>query len=99
MLALLAPVPSWAIAGSSVDRPLIWIVCFSVRRTLLIAGVAGLTISRAQDGITVARPTHTLDLALAAVLTAHLEKQRFIWEDFISMVLIILPWRCSRKPA
>ncbi|AGY56662.1 rod shape-determining protein MreD [Gloeobacter kilaueensis] len=88
LLALFAPVPGWAIAGISVDWPLIWIVCFSIRRTPLMAGVAGLAMGWAQDGITMARPTHALGLALAAVLTARLEKQRFIQEDFISVALI-----------
>ncbi|UFP92556.1 rod shape-determining protein MreD [Gloeobacter morelensis] len=88
LLALFAPVPGWAIAGIGVDWPLIWVICFSIRRAPLPAGIAGLAMGWAQDGLTIARPTHALGLALAAVLTARLEKQRFIQEDFISVALI-----------
>ncbi len=88
LLAVWAPVPGWQLAGVSADWPLLWVVCWSVRRTPLQAGIAGLAMGWAHDGLTMSRPSHALGLALAAVLTARLEKQRYIQEDFISMSLI-----------
>jgi len=88
LLAMAAPVPFWQIAGVSVDWPLIWVVCWSIRRSPLQAGCAGLALGWALDGLTTSRPSHALGLALAAVITARLEKQRYIQEDFISVAVI-----------
>lgn len=88
LIALSAPVPGWEIAGVNADWPLIWVVCWSIRRTPLQAACAGLAIGWAVDGLTVARPSHALGLALAGILTARLEKQRYIQEDFISVAVI-----------
>jgi rod shape-determining protein MreD len=88
LVALLVPLPAWEIAGASADWPLIWIVCWSVRRSPLQAAIAGLALGWAQDGLTATRPSHALGLALVGILTARLEKQRYIQEDFISMAVI-----------
>jgi len=42
-----------------------------------------------QDGMTSPHPTHALSLALVGILTARLQKQRYIQEDFISVALIV----------
>lgn len=88
LLALWAPLPGWEVAGVGVDWPLIWVVCWSVGRSAGWGAVAGLALGWAQDGLTMARPTHALGLALVGILTARLQKQRFIQEDFISLALI-----------
>jgi rod shape-determining protein MreD len=68
---------------------LVWVVVWSVKRTALQGALAGFALGLIQDGMTVAYPTHVFGLALAGVLTARLQKQRFIQEDFISVALIV----------
>jgi rod shape-determining protein MreD len=88
LVALAAPLPAWQLGGVGVDWPLLWVVCWSIRRTALRAAWAGLALGWAVDGLTSSPPTHALGLALAGVLTARLEKQRYIQEDFISVAVI-----------
>jgi len=59
-----------------------------VKRTLVQGAIAGLALGllRWHD---VTHPTHALSLALVGILTARLQKQRYIQEDFISVALIV----------
>jgi rod shape-determining protein MreD len=41
-----------------------------------------------QDGMTAHAPTHTISLMLVGILTARLQKERYLREDFISVALI-----------
>lgn len=68
---------------------LIWVVAWSVKRTMLEGAVAGLTLGLIQDGMTSPEPTHALSLVVIGVMTARLQKQRYIQEDFISIALIV----------
>jgi len=61
------------------------IACFDI----LQGAIAGITLGLLQDGMTAANPTHTLSLALVGILTALIQKQRYIQEDFISVALIV----------
>lgn len=90
--AVLAPWvrgPGLELAGITPDWPLIWVVCWSIRRPGWQGAVAGITLGLLQDSLTQPRPTHTLGLALAGFLTARLQKQRYMQEDFISVALIV----------
>ena len=42
-----------------------------------------------QDGMTSPHPTHALSLVVVGVLSARLQKQRYLQEDFISVALIV----------
>jgi rod shape-determining protein MreD len=68
---------------------LIWVVAWSVKRTMFEGAVAGLVLGLLQDGMTSPSPTHALSLVIVGVLTARLRKQRYIQEDFISIALIV----------
>lgn len=68
---------------------LIWVVAWSIKRSPWQGAIAGITLGFLQDGMTAANPTHTLSLALVGILTALLQKQRYIQEDFISVALIV----------
>ncbi len=81
--------PGLELAGITPDWPLIWVVCWSVRRAAWQGAVAGVALGLLQDGLTQAQPTHALGLGLAGFLTARLQKQRFVQEDFISVALIV----------
>ena len=79
-MVLLAVGPSWL---------LIWLVAWSVQRTSVEGAIAGFILGLVQDGLTGYFPTHTLGLTLAGFLTARIQKQRFIQEDFVSVAIIV----------
>jgi rod shape-determining protein MreD len=68
---------------------LIWVVAWSIKRTSFQGAIAGLALGMIQDGMTSPHPTHTLSLILVGILTARIQKQRYIEEDFISVALIV----------
>ena len=79
-MVLLGVGPSWL---------LIWLVAWSVQRTSVEGAIAGFILGLVQDGLTGYFPTHTLGLTLAGFLTARIQKQRFIQEDFVSVAIIV----------
>ncbi|MFS8859630.1 rod shape-determining protein MreD [Synechococcus sp. H60.4] len=92
LLAVVAPWwrgPGLELAGLTPDWPLIWVVCWSVRRKAWQGAVAGITLGFLQDALTNPYPTHALGLAVVGILTAKLQKQRYMQEDFISVALIV----------
>ncbi len=68
---------------------LIWVVAWSVKRTALQGALAGIALGTIQDGMTALSPSHAISLALVGILTARIQKQRYIQEDFISVALIV----------
>lgn len=79
-MELLSVGPNWL---------LIWVVAWSVNRTVFEGAIAGLILGLLQDGMTSPEPTHALGLVIVGALTARLQKQRYIQEDFISIALIV----------
>lgn len=68
---------------------LIWVVAWSVKRSVWEGILAGVVLGLLQDAMTSPDPTHVISLACVGGLTALLQKQRFIQEDFISIALIV----------
>lgn len=79
-MELLGVVPYWL---------LIWVVAWSVKRSMWEGAVAGLVLGLLQDAMTSPQPTHTISLIVVGVLTARLQKQRYLQEDIISVSLIV----------
>lgn len=79
-IELLGVTPNWL---------LIWVVAWSVKRAPWQGAIAGLVLGLLQDAMTAPTPTHTLSLMVVGVLTARLQKQRYIQEDIISVALIV----------
>ena len=74
---------------------LIWVVAWSVKRTMWQGALAGLVLGLLQDAMTAPHPTHTLSLIVVGVLTARLQKQRYLQEDIISVALIVFCHGCD----
>ncbi|HEY9890038.1 MAG TPA: rod shape-determining protein MreD [Candidatus Obscuribacterales bacterium] len=91
LCVLLLPMrlPGMQLSGVSPSWLLIWLVAWSVQRTGLEGAIAGFILGLMQDGVTGYFPTHTLGLTLAGFLTARIQKQRFIQEDFVSVAIIV----------
>lgn len=88
LLILPTRLPGMELAGIGPNWLLIWVVAWSVKRTIFQGALAGLTLGLIQDGMTADYPSHVLSLVVVGVLTARLRKERYIQEDFISVALI-----------
>lgn len=89
LLLLPARLPGMELLGIGPHWLLIWIVAWSVKRNAWQGAIAGLAVGWLHDGMTETVPSHALSLMLVGVLTARLQKQKYIEEDFISIALIV----------
>ncbi len=89
--ALMLPLrfPGVELLGVAPNWLLIWVVCWSVKRSMVAGFLAGVALGWLLDGMTNPVPTHTLSLVVVGILTARLHKQRYLQEDFISIALIV----------
>jgi rod shape-determining protein MreD len=60
-----------------------------MKRTAWEGAIAGLVLGLLQDAMVGPYPSHIVGLMLVGILTARLQKQRFIQEDFVSVALIV----------
>ncbi|MEB3828818.1 rod shape-determining protein MreD [Phormidium sp. CCY1219] len=81
--------PGTELLGVSPNWLLIWVVAWSLKRTPSQGALAGVILGLLQDGMSSGAPTHVFSLALVGYLTARLQKQRYLQEDFISVALIV----------
>lgn len=89
LLVLPMRLPGMELLGITPNWLLIWVVVWSVKRTVFQGAIAGGVLGLLQDGMTSPDPTHVLSLTVVGILTARLQKQRYIQEDFISVALIV----------
>jgi len=81
--------PGMSLLGVAPNWLLIWVVAWSIKRSVLQGAIAGITLGLIQDGMTADNPTHVFGLMMVGILTARLQKQRYLQEDFISVALIV----------
>lgn len=89
LLVLPLRLPGVELLGVAPNWLLIWVVAWSLRRSLWQGAIAGVALGLIQDGMTAPTPTHALSLAVVGILTSRIQKQRYIQEDFISVALIV----------
>jgi rod shape-determining protein MreD len=89
LMLLPTRIPGMELLGVSPHWLLIWVVAWSVRRNAWQGAMAGLVLGLLQDAMTSPHPTHTLSLVVVGVLTARLQKQRYLQEDIVSVALIV----------
>ncbi|MGP1382491.1 MAG: rod shape-determining protein MreD [Thainema sp.] len=89
LLVLPLRLPGVELLGVAPNWLLIWVVAWSLRRSLWQGAIAGVALGLIQDGMTAPVPTHALSLAVVGILTSRIQKQRYIQEDFISVALIV----------
>lgn len=89
LLLLPTRLPGMELLGIGPNWLLIWVVAWSVKRTVFSGALAGIVLGLLQDSMTSPNPTHALSLAIVGILTGLLQKQRFIEEDFISIAVIV----------
>jgi rod shape-determining protein MreD len=89
LLLLPLRLPGMELLGIAPHWTVIWIVSWSVKRTVFAGAIAGLTLGIFQDSMTGTSPSHIIPLVIVGVLTAQLQKERYLREDFISIALIV----------
>ena len=90
LLLLPTRLPGMELLGVGPNWLVMWVVSWSVKRSVFQGAVAGGALGLIYDGMTPSHyPAHTLSLVLVGILTARLQKQRFIQEDLISVALIV----------
>ncbi len=89
-ILLLLRLPGMELIDNSPNWLLIWVVVWSVKRTIWQGAIAGIAIGLIHDAMTNPHPSHAISLALVGTLTAGLRKQRYVQEDFITIALIVL---------
>mgnify|MGYP003446467200 FL=1 len=89
LLALPTRFSGMELLGIGPNWLLIWVVVWSIKRSVWQGAIAGLVLGLLQDGLVFSHPTHTLSLIVVGAITARLQQQRYIQEDFISIALIV----------
>jgi rod shape-determining protein MreD len=89
LLLMPTRLPGMELLGIGPNWLLMWVVAWSVKRTPFQGALAGLVLGLLQDAMTSPDPTHALSLAVVGFVTARIQKQRYIQEDFISIALIV----------
>ena len=89
LLMLPTRLPGMELLGIGPNWLLIWVVAWSVNRSVFSGLLSGIILGLLQDAMTSPNPTHALGLGIVGMLTALMQKQRFIQEDFISIALIV----------
>lgn len=88
-LLMLLHIPGMELLETNPNWVLIWVVSWSLKRSVWQGAIAGLIMGWIYDGITISSPSHVLSLILVGTLTSALQKQKYIGEDFISVALIV----------
>lgn len=88
-LMMLADIPGIELLETNPNWLLIWLVSWSLKRTIWQGAIAGLIMGWIYDGISFSNPSHVLSFILVGVLTASLKKQKYIGEDFISVAFVV----------
>jgi rod shape-determining protein MreD len=88
-ILMLVNIPGVELLETNPNWLLIWLVSWSVQRTVGQSAIAGLAIGWIYDGITISAPSHVLSFVVVAVVTSSLQKQKYLGEDFISIALVV----------
>jgi rod shape-determining protein MreD len=89
--ALMLPTrwPGMELLGIAPNWLMMWVVAWSVKRSVWQGAVAGVTLGAIQDSMSGSHvPSHIFGLLTVGVVTALLQKQRYIQEELASIALI-----------
>lgn len=86
---MLFRIPGVELLGTSPNWLLIWLIAWSLKKTIWQGAIAGLLVGWVYDAITLAKPSHTFAFIFVGICTARLQKQKYTGEDFISVAFIV----------
>lgn len=88
-LLMLLDIPGMELLETNPNWLLIWLVAWSIKRTVWQSAIAGLIMGWIYDGLTTSSPSHALSFILVGMITSSLQKQKYLGEDFISIAFIV----------
>ncbi|MEM7594469.1 MAG: rod shape-determining protein MreD [Cyanobacteria bacterium P01_A01_bin.83] len=88
-ILMLMDIPGVELLETNPNWLLIWLVAWSIKRTVWQSAIAGLVIGCIYDGISTSSPSHILSLVVVGILTSSLQKQKYLGEDFISIAFVV----------
>jgi rod shape-determining protein MreD len=91
LCALLIPTrwPGMELINIAPSWLMMWVIAWSVKRSVWEGMVAGIALGAIQDGMSGSHmPSHVFSLVVVGVLTALLQKQRYIQEEVVSIAII-----------
>lgn len=88
-MLLLVRWPGMEMLGIAPNWLLIWVVAWSVKRTPLQGAIAGFLLGLVQDALTSPDPSHVWGFVMAGILTARIQKHKYVQEDIVSVALIV----------
>ena len=88
-ILMLSPIPGMELLGISPNWLLIWLIAWSLNKSVWQSAIAGVVIGWIYDGIILATPSHVIAFIIVGVCTASLQKQKYTGEDFISVAFIV----------
>lgn len=81
--------PGVELLGVSPNWLLIWLITWSVRRSIWQAIIAGICVGWIYDALTIANPSHVLSFIVVGMITASLDKDKYIAENFVSVAILV----------
>ena len=88
-LLMLLDLPGVELLETNPNWLLIWLISWSIKKTIWQGAIAGLAIGWIYDGISFSVPSHVISFIFVGILTSSLQKQRYLGEDFISVAFIV----------
>ena len=88
-MLMLMDLPGVELLETNPNWLLIWLVSWSIKRTVWHGAIAGLAIGWIYDGISLSSPSHAASFVFVGILTSGLQKQKYLGEDFISVAFIV----------
>ena len=88
-MLMLLNIPGLELFGITPNWLLIWVVTWSAKRSVWEAALAGIALGWIHDAIIISVPSHVFSFVVVGVITASLNKQKYLEEDFISVALIV----------
>ncbi|MGD1919688.1 MAG: rod shape-determining protein MreD [Pleurocapsa sp.] len=89
IILMLFRIPGIELLGTSPNWLLIWLIAWSLKKSIWQGAIAGLLIGWVYDAITLAVPSHTLAFIIVGICTARIQKQKYTGEDFISVAFVV----------
>jgi rod shape-determining protein MreD len=89
IILMLVDIPGMELLEVNPNWLLIWVVAWSINRTLWQSAIAGLIVGCLYDGITLGNPSHILSFMVVGLVTSSLKTQKYLGEDFISVAFVV----------
>ena len=88
-ILMLVDIPGMELLEINPNWLLIWVVSWSLKRTIWHGAIAGTIMGCIYDGITLSNPSHVLSFVLVGIITSSLKTQKYLGEDFISVAFVV----------